>query len=270
MFFELLSYSMIGIVSGFAAGLLGIGGGIIVVPSLFFFMNYYKVEQEHLMQIVIATSLASMIFSTISSLIAHQKRKGINWRIANEMLIGLCVGCLLGAYIAKLLSNTALTIIFGIFLIGTGVQIFISKERHLERSIEVKKPRFWICSGLGFFISFVATLLGIGGGLFTVPILNSFRIQIKRAIATSSAVTFFITVLGSISYFLIGLRENFDNTASVGFIYFPAFIAISLFSLFFAPVGVVVMHHIRTIAIKRIFGITLLMIGVYMIIKGFW
>lgn len=267
MFFELLTYSLIGVVSGFLAGLLGIGGGVIVVPSLFFFMTYFQTEHEHLMHLVIATSLASMIFSTISSLISHQRSKDVNWQVANKTLFGLIIGCFLGAYIVKLLSTVILAIIFGIFLIATAIYLFFKKHQH-RKSHEFKKPRFWLYNILGFSISFTATLLGIGGGLFTVPVLNAFRMKVRSAIATSSAITFFITLIGSISYFLIGLKQNFESSSSVGFIYFPAFIAISLFSCIFAPVGVVVMHNTNTAMIKRVFGILLFTIGIYMIIKS--
>lgn len=268
MFFELLTYSVIGVTAGFLAGLLGVGGGIIVVPSLFFFMNYFQVDHEHLMHLVIATSLASMIFSTASSVIAHQKEKGIHWQVASDMLIGLSMGCLLGAYIAKLLSTTLLTIIFGVFLIATGIQLFFKKKQNTEIK-EFKKPRFPITNIVGFSISFTATLLGIGGGLFTVPVLSAFHMKIRSAIATSAAITFFITIMGSISFFLIGLNQTFNRSTLMGFIYFPAFVAISLFSFIFAPLGVIMMHHINTGAIKKIFSVLLFVIGIYMIISGF-
>lgn len=268
MFFELLIFSFIGVLAGFSAGLLGIGGGIITVPALFFFMNYFQIEHSHLMHLAIATSLASMIFSTLSSLMAHQKRKGINWPLANGMLLGLIVGCILGAYITKLLSNNLLAIIFGIFLGATGLQ-FLIKKNELVKTKEFIKPRFWVSNIAGFSISFTATLLGIGGGLFTVPILSAFRMNIRSAIATSSAITFFITAIGSISYFFIGFVQPFNSSSLLSFIYFPAFITISFFSFIFAPIGVIVMHRINTTWIKRIFGGVLFVIGIYMIFRSF-
>jgi uncharacterized membrane protein YfcA len=269
MFFELLTYAMIGIVSGFLAGLLGMGGGVITVPALFFFLRYFQVEHAHLMHIAIATSLASMIFTTVSSVYSHHRTKRIHWALANEMLLGLAIGCSLGAYVAEKLSTKILSVIFGVFLGMIGMYFVFKRQATAKEELSYQKPSSLISNFLGFIISSTATLLGIGGGLFTVPVLNSFHMNVRSSIATSSAITFFVTLFGSCSYFFIGLHHAFKNHASLGFIYFPAFVTISLFSFVFAPLGVIVMHHLHTTWIKRIFGVVLSLVGVYMIINSF-
>lgn len=269
MYIEWLTYACIGVVSGFLAGLLGIGGGVVAVPALFFFMGYFGAEHAHLMHVTIATSLASMIFSALSSVISHNKRKTINWSMARNMLLGLIIGSAFGAYIAQLLSSVVLARIFGAFLALLSIRFFIPESKN-EESAGFQKPHFFYSTSLGFAISSTAALLGLGGGLFTVPVLRACKMRLKNAIGTSAAVSFLITLIGSISYFLLGLNKLSDGDSAFGFIYLPAFIMISICSFLCAPLGVKAIHTMQPKILQNVFGCVLLCVGAYMILRSFF
>jgi uncharacterized membrane protein YfcA len=261
--FEYFYYIIIGIFCGFLSGLLGIGGGVIMIPALFFIMQHFGVETLHLMHLVIGTALTSMIFSSISSMLSHRAKKVINWRIIQYMTPGLVAGAFLGSYLAKILSSHILQLLFGVSIILVGLRFILQKSEPTNKSYEISywKLRYPL---LGGGISFLSALLGIGGGIFSVPILQTLGFPIRKAIATSSAITLYATFLASICYFVFGLHQ-ITSEASFGYIYLPAFFAVTPLSVIFALFGAKIAHTIDTTILKKIFGISLLMIGVYML-----
>jgi len=260
---EYLCYMIIGILCGFLSGLLGIGGGVIMIPSLFFVMEYFSIESLHLMHLVIGTALTSMIFSSISSTMSHQKKKMINWKIVKYMIPGLIIGAALGAYVAKKLPSHVLELLFGFSIILIGLRFILQKQESTHKPHE---PSSWTLTYplLGGGISFLSALLGVGGGIFSVPLLQTLHFPIRKAIATSSAITLCATFLASICYFLLGLHQIKSGT-SWGFIYLPAFLIITPLSVIFASFGAKTTHAIQTVFLKRIFGGSLLILGVYML-----
>lgn len=261
--FEYLCYAVIGALCGFSSGLLGIGGGVIMIPTLFFVMQYFKIENLHLMHLVIGTALTSMIFSSISSTMSHQKKKMINWKIIQYMIPGLILGAGLGSYLAKLLSSHVLELLFGASIVLVGLRFILQKP---EATHKPHEPSSWNLTYplLGGGISFLSALLGVGGGIFSVPILQTLHFPIRKAIATSSAITLCATFLASISYFLFGLHQ-IKSGDSWGFIYLPAFLIVTPPSVIFALFGAKAAHTIQATLLKKIFGSLLLVIGVYML-----
>lgn len=267
MYIELMIYAVIGSISGFLAGLLGVGGGVFAVPALFFFFGYLGIGEAHLMHVTIATSLASMIFSTLSATLSHQTRKTINWSMARGMLLGIILGSGIGAYIAQLLSNKILELIFGLFLAALSIWFFFPESHHHQKS-HFRQPHFFYTNVMGFSISSVAALLGLGGGLFTVPWLTACKMSLRQAVSTSAAVSLFITITGSICYFFLGWHRAVGAVSAWGFIYVPAFIMIGIFSFLTAPWGVRAVHTMEPKVLRRIFGALLTCVGVYMILQS--
>ncbi len=257
-----LVYAAIGVVSGIMAGLLGIGGGLITVPSLFFLFTFLKFPQAHVMHLAIGTSLAAMIFNTLSSSRAHNKKKAVLWPLFRKTIPGLVVGGMIGAVIAEYMSGVILEIIFGLFLCFIGFLFFRRIQPHFKETAVPQNPIFsLIFMGIGIF----SVILGLGGGLFSVPTLTAFRLPQKSAIATSAVITCLMTIIGAIGFLILGL-ETVNLPDSIGFINLPAFLSIGTISFFFAPMGVKWAHELPDQILKRVFGIVLILTGISMLV----
>ncbi|MBX9839845.1 MAG: sulfite exporter TauE/SafE family protein [Silvanigrellaceae bacterium] len=260
---EIFYLLLLGSFTGILAGLLGIGGGIILVPTLLWvFQNQPQINQNHLMQIVLATSLTTIIFTAISSIRAHQKRKAIQWSLVKKLAPGMVLGTLLGAFVASSLSNSILKIIFGVFLLLISLQLLIQAEPKAMKEFPGK-----IGSGLsGFLIGNMSALVGIGGGSLVVPLLLWFRIPVRNAIATSAACGLPIALAGALGYVLVGIKNGLGFTA--GYIYWPAVFSIVPTSLLFVPLGAKLAHSMPVGVLKKIFAVFLLLISSKMLISN--
>lgn len=262
VYFAYLAFAVIGGVSGVMAGLLGIGGGLITVPSLFFLFSYLKFPQAYLMHLAIGTSLAAMIFNTFSSSRAHHKKKAVMWPLFRKTIPGLVLGGIIGAVVADFIAGIILEIIFGMFLCIVGFLFFRRIQPQFKEQSIPKNPIFsLIFIGIGIF----SVILGLGGGLFSVPTLTAFRVPQKRAIATSSVITCLMTIIGAIAFLLLGL-ETAQIPQSLGFINIPAFLIIGIVSFFFAPLGVKWAHELPDQILRRVFGIVLILTGISMLV----
>ncbi|MCH9631465.1 MAG: hypothetical protein S4CHLAM37_14880 [Chlamydiia bacterium] len=263
MYFDIAIFAGIGILAGFFSGLFGIGGGIITTPGMYMVFTRLQKQDTHAMHVAIATTLACMIFTTLSSSYFHHRKKAVNWPTTWNMIIGVFIGSFFGAYVSKLLSNDILKIVFGAFLLLLGGRFFFARKKADPNAI-YSKPSIWVLSSMGTGISFISSLVGIGGGLFTVPTLMAFKMRIQNAIATSSSISFFVSIFATTWYVIFGFSKEASST-SLGFISLPAFVTIAIFSVCLAPVGVKVAHLINTKLLKKIFGALVTLIGFYMI-----
>lgn len=258
----IISYLLIGVFSGLCAGLLGIGGGVITVPALVFVFSLIGFPQAHGMHTAIGTSLASMILTATTSTIAHHRYRGVLWKITYSMLPGLIVGCLLGAFIAHFFSSVFLEVFFGIFVCALGSSILFVKKKKKKTAPKPKKMVFYSWSGLG--IAAFANLLGIGGGVFTVPLLLKYRFPTQQAVGTSASITLIIALFGSLSYFYFGL-DQIPIGSNFGYIYLPAFALVGLATIICAPIGARLAYRISDRYLKKIFAVALIIIGILMI-----
>jgi uncharacterized protein len=256
---ELFIYAGIGIVAGFTSGLLGVGGGIIVVPSLLVCFYLIGFPEESLMQRAIGTSLAAMIFTAGASAWSHWKY--VNWSIFKALVPGILLGAFLGALIAHWLPTKLLQVIFGLFLCLFGIYfLWTAAIKEFKREIE---PHFVIINILGLFIGALSSILGLGGGIVTVPALTILGIAMKNAISTSALTGFFIALMGTFSFLYFGLKQ--ETAESAGYIYIPAFIIIGLAAAAMAPIGARFAHKTSTVILKRVFGVYQLCVGVLLI-----
>ncbi|MDH5392921.1 MAG: sulfite exporter TauE/SafE family protein [Gammaproteobacteria bacterium] len=252
-----------GAVAGMFAGLLGIGGGIIIVPVLAMVFKTQGVSIDVLMHVAIGTSLATIVITSLSSVRAHHKHGGIDWAVVRVMSAGVFVGALLGAVIAKMIPGEDLKLIFSVFMFVIAAQMFFGNTSKPHRVLPKTAGMLSVSSLIGM----IASVMGIGGGSLSVPFLTWCNMSIRNAIATSSAVGFPIAVSGTIGFILTGWAVAERPVMSLGFVNIPAFISIIVASTLSAPLGAWVAHRIPAVILKRIFAGFLLILGVRMLLS---
>jgi uncharacterized membrane protein YfcA len=254
-------FALIGLVAGYLAGFLGIGGGFVVVPALTLLLLRDPATAANALHIAIATSLATMLVTSLSSLIAHHRKGAIRWSLVRSMAAGLMSGAVIGAVIANFLPADNLASIFGVFAILAGLQLIFARQPEAEKPL----PRLPELLGTGSAIGAVSSLIGIGGGAMTVPWLLWHGVRAQTAIGTSSACGYPIAVAGTLSFILLGRAGDMPG-GWLGYVNGPAFIGIAAFSVLAAPLGAATVHRLSPKLIKRIFGFFLLLVGARMLV----
>lgn len=260
-FFAYAAFILIGILAGLSAGLLGISGGLVTVPLLALVFHFMGFPQAFLMQMAIGTSLAAMVFTGIASSWAHHLKGAVLWDVIKPMLLGLFFGSVLGALIAHLLSSVLLELFFGVVAIIIGIYFYRDRFKFHP---EIKRVPKWYFTLWGFGIAFISNILGIGGGIITVPILISHHYPEKKAIGTSAASSMMISFLGALAYLYFGMHQ-ITFPGSIGYLFLPAFIGVSIASMIAAPFGVKLAHSLPENRLKKIFGVFLIIVGLRMI-----
>lgn len=250
-----------GAVAGMFAGLLGIGGGIIIVPVLAMVFTSQGVSIDVLMHVAIGTSLATIVITSLSSIRAHHKHKAIDWHVVRLIAVGVFVGGLLGSVIAKFIAGEDLKLIFSIFMFLIAAQMYFGNEAKAHRKLP--DTRGMIVAGIS--IGSIASLMGVGGGSMSVPFLTWCNMNIRKAVATSSAIGFPIAVAGTIGFIVTGWSVSARPVMSVGYVNLPAFLSIVIASVLFAPVGAWIAHRISPVILKRIFAAFLIILGIRML-----
>ena len=261
-FLSIIAYIAIGSLAGITGGLLGIGGGVIIVPSLLFLFSFLDFPKEHLMHIAIGTSLACTTINAFAATYFHNRHKKVDWITIGKITPGVAIGSILGALIAIHVSSSLLQVIFGFFLLGIALQFTKAKKK--EEKKEVAYPGMLVFSTFGSFISCLSNLLGIGGGIFMIPLLTLYHFNPRKVIGTSSCLSFLISFFGTLFFIY---KAYGSNSASSGYIYFPAFIIIGIFGTCTAFYGVKLAQTISLSLIRRIFAISMLAIGILMILQ---
>lgn len=252
-----LAYLAIGLAVGFLAGLLGIGGGAIMVPMLVFVFNAKGFPNEHLMHLSVATALATIVFTSISSVRAHQQFGAVEWPIVRAMAPGIVAGAFGAALIAGLLPTRPLMAGFALFLFYTATQMLIEVKPRPGRSLP--KPAGLFAAGA--VIGGLSSLLAVGGAFLSVPFLTWCNVPIKRAIGTTAANGFPIALAGSVGYIVQGLRTEGLPSASLGYVYLPALGLIAVTSMLAAPFGARLIHRAPVRPIRIVFALLLYGMG---------
>lgn len=262
MLFTLLIYALIGLCAGFLSGLLGIGGGLVVVPTLLLTFHLLGFPEAHAMQIAVGTSLGAMIFTAASSAWAHYRQKGVWWHYFRLLAPGVVVGAITGALLADYLTSQKLILIFGISVIAIGGYFLLPLKQREDNKPYF--PHFLMQNAIGIFIGGLSSILGIGGGIITVPVLTAMHIPLRNAISTSAVVGFLIAVVGALSFLLLGMKHQL-MAGSVGYLYLPAFFGIAITSTLAAPYGAKCTYIWPTDLLRHIFGAGLIIAGILMI-----
>ena len=249
----MLVSSMLGIVSGLLAGLFGIGGGLVIVPVLAVLFKAQGFSADLIMIMAVATSLAVISFTAVSSVWAHHRLGSVIWPKVLRLVPGIIVGSAVGAMVAKQISAEGLRIFLVVFLLYVGIQMALEIT---PKAGLVKQSRL-----LDFFVAIIIGLLsaivGIGGGTLTVPYLVRGQMIMRNAVAVSSACGLPIAVAGTTSYILLGLNVGNLPEGSIGYIYLPAFLATGLTSILTAPLGAKLAHRLPAKKLKRYFSLLL-------------
>lgn len=257
---ELSIYLLTGAVVGFLAGLLGIGGGLVIVPVLTSALFYFT-GSEHAVHMAIATSLATILITSFSSVRTHHQHNAVRWDVFKLLALGVLVGAFIGGWASQYFTGRQLAVIFGILELLIAVNMLMAKKPNPSRTL----PGFWANSFVGILIGKFASIVGIGGGTLTTPYLVWNNISMHQAIATSAAISLPVAAAGTIGYILAGLNLQDLPALSSGYVYWPAFFGIIASSIFFAPLGAKMAHRLNPKPLKRFFGIFLLILAIKML-----
>ncbi|MBF0152943.1 MAG: sulfite exporter TauE/SafE family protein [Magnetococcales bacterium] len=252
-----LMYAVLGAVSGVLAGLLGVGGGIVLVPVLVFSLETQGVVPAISMHMALGTSLAIIVITAMASIRAHHRRGAVDWSIVWQLTPGILVGTFLGSGLASHLSGTSLKRLFGFFALGLAFYLAFGRPPLANRTL----PRVTGMALVGSTIGCVSALMGIGGGSLSVPFMVWCNVAMRQAVATSAALGWPIAVAGTTGYIISGWNDLHLPPMSLGYIHLPAVLAVALSSVFCAPLGARWAHTISPLLLRRLFATLLLVLG---------
>ncbi len=258
----LLLYAVLGAIAGVLAGLLGVGGGLVIVPMLVFSFGIQKVPAEIIMHLALGTSLASIMFTSISSFMAHHKRGAVDWTTVKRIVLGIFTGTFLGSCFASTLSTDILKVVFVIFLYFIAYQFLTNRKPKASRELPGRAGMFVA----GNVIGFVSSLVGIGGGSLSVPFMIWCNVVVHRAIGTSAAIGLPIAIAGTVGYVFNGWGDSLLPPYSAGYVYLPALFGIAAVSVLTAPLGAKLAHSLPVDKLKKIFALLMILVGTKMLI----
>ncbi|MDI4633350.1 sulfite exporter TauE/SafE family protein [Pelomonas sp. V22] len=262
LFAELLG---LGLVSGFLAGLLGIGGGMLMVPLLTALLSQRGVGADMSVKMAIATSMATIMFTSLSSVRAHHKLGAVRWDIVRHMAPGILVGGLAaGAGVFALVKGAALALIFAAFVSFSGLQMLRDKKPSPTRQLPERAGLVGVGSGIGL----LSGLVGAGGGFVSVPFMTWCNVPMHMAVATSAALGFPIALANTFGYLLGGWELEPALPGALGYLYLPALAVIATASVLMAPLGARAAHAMDVKQLKRAFAGLLFLLAGYMLWKG--
>ncbi len=258
----LAAYLALGLVSGFIAGLLGVGGGLVLVPVLSWLYAGQGFADAYNIHLALGTSLAVIVLTSISSLRAHHTHGAVRWPAVRRIAPGIVLGTLTGAIVAAWAPDRGLKWFFAGFLFYAASQMLFGFKPNPHREL----PGWFGMSAVGAIIGLVSSWVGIGGGTLSVPFLNWCNVRFQEAIGTSAAIGFPIAVAGATGYALSGQMATAAlPPGSLGFIYLPALAAIALMSMLTAPWGARLTHRLPVTRLKRLFAGLLYLLALRMI-----
>ncbi|AMM26128.1 sulfite exporter TauE/SafE family protein [Variovorax sp. PAMC 28711] len=261
----IVELAVLGLGTGFLAGLLGIGGGMLMVPFLTIILANRGVPADLAVKMAIATSMATIIFTSISSVRAHHKRGAVRWDIVKRLAPGIVIGSLIGSLgVFALLKGTALAIFFALFVGFSATQMFLDKKPKPTRQMPGAGGQL----AAGGVIGFISGLVGAGGGFISVPFMTWCNVAIHNAVATSAALGFPIAVANVVGYIASGQSVQGLPEGAFGYIWLPALAVVAVCSVFTAPLGARAAHSLPVGKLKRVFASILYVLAAYMLWKG--
>jgi len=251
---------------GFLAGLLGIGGGLVIVPVLSSILLHFELlPAEQVVIVAIATSLASILFTSTSSAIAHHKNGNVPWELAPWIMTGVALGALISGFLAALLPGDIVRLVFAVSVILIAIKMFYSSTKS-DSSKARQLPNKGLLTFFTTITGGLSAMIGIGGGALLVPLLTFFSLDMKKAIGCASACGIVIALFGCIGYISSGSTQFSLADGFAGFVYLPALLGIVCTSWFTAPLGAKATHALPVPLIKKIFAALLVVMAVNMLI----
>lgn len=256
---EWLALLLAGTVAGLVAGLFGVGGGIIIVPVLALLYEAQAIDPQVLIKVAVGTSLATIVFTAVTSTLAHHRRGAVDWAVFRQIVPGILIGALIGAWIVDRISGPLLFLLFVVFLYAVAIRMALPKVT-AHRGL----PGAAGMAATGTGIGLVSALMGIGGGTMSVPFLSYCSVPIKRAIGTAAAIGFPIAAASTLAFVVAGQNEPGLPAGSLGYVHLPAMATIVLASFVFAPLGARLAHALPDSVLKRAFAVFLLILATRM------
>lgn len=261
-----LAYVALGLFTGFSAGLLGIGGGLVMVPALtMMFAAQGAFPAAEVLHLALGTSIATILFTSLSSLRAHHQHGAVLWQVVIRITPGILLGTVVGTLLAANVPAKPLALFFTCFVCFIALQMALNFKPKPTRQLPGAGGLFSVGAGIGA----ISSLVAIGGGAFTVPFLTWCNVRVQHAIGTSAAVGFPIAVGGTLGYIYNGLGHVGLPPGSLGYVFLPALAWLVPPSMLLAPVGARLAHRLPIAALKRIFAGLLVVLAAKMLWKLF-
>lgn len=257
----LLCFSLLGVISGVISGLLGVGGGIIIIPGLLMIFHYEGFHSPILMHLAVATSFAVMVPTTIRSFMAHRKHGIDVSSLIRFFLPALITGVVIGAIAAHFIHSHILRVMFSVFLLLLSVQMLAPNQLALSYSLSTVIARV-----AGFFIGLLSSMIGVSGSTFTTPLLLGAGMDIREVMSVSISVGIVVSCCSTFLYAFTGLHASGMPPYSLGYIYWPAALSMSIMTLTFAPLGVRLSHKLPRELLRKLFAVLLAVIALH----GLW
>jgi uncharacterized protein len=260
-----ISLALLGLFSGFMAGLLGIGGGMVMSPFLTMLLTQRGVSTDLAVKMAIATAMSTIVFTSLSSVRAHHQRGAVRWELVRRMAPGIVLGGALASIgIFSLLQGSVLAVVFALLVCFSATQMLLNKKPKPSRQMPGAAGQ----TAAGTVIGFASGLVGAGGGFISVPLMVAHNVPMLQAVATSAALGFPIALSNTIGFMLSGSLVGHLPLYSLGFVWLPALAVIATCSVLTAPMGAQMAHKLPVLQLKRAFALMLYLLAAYMLYKG--
>ena len=255
-----------GVFAGVLAGLLGVGGGIVIVPVLFFIFQSFGVSPESAMVVATATSLATIIPTSISSIRSHKQKGSVDFDLLKCWAVFIFIGVLAGSWLVTRINGTWLTALFGVIASLSALNMLLRTDKsHLFQSLPGKAGQVAMSTSIGFFSS----MAGIGGGTISVPLLTLYNYPAHKAVGTAAAIGLIISFPGAATMLIFGRSPADAPIGTFGLVNLLAFLCIAPLTVLFAPVGASLASRLDAIKLKKVFAVVLLITGIRMLVQLF-
>jgi uncharacterized protein len=259
----ILELALLGTVTGFLAGLLGIGGGMMMVPFMTIILTAKGYPGEYTIKMAVATSLATICFTSLASVRAHARRGAVLWPVVRVLAPGILLGSVAGAQIAVALPGKSLGVLFAVFVAFSATQMILDRKPKPSRTMPGTLGTF----GMGGLIGLLSSLVGAGGAFVSVPFMTWCNVKIHDAVGTSAALGFPIALAGTLGYVWAGRDLPQMPPGSMGYLYLPGLAIISLASISTAPVGARTAHRMDIRPLRKLFAIVLYILAGYFLLR---
>jgi uncharacterized protein len=259
----ILELLLLGTVAGFLAGLLGIGGGMMMVPFISFILNARGYPPEYTVKMAVATSLATICFTSMASVRAHHRRGAVLWPVVRAMAPGILVGSIAGAQLAVALPGKALSLFFAVFVAVSATQMLVARKPKPTRTLPGAAGTF----GIGALIGVISSLVGAGGAFISVPFMTWCNVKIHDAVGTSAAIGFPVALAGTAGYIWAGQGLPQMPPGSFGYLYLPGLVVISAASMTLAPFGARTAHRMDIQPLRKVFAVFLYFLAAYFLLR---
>jgi len=256
-------YLTLGAIAGYLAGMFGIGGGIIIMPVLAFLFDAQHFPTEHLLHLALGTSMAAILFTSLSSLLKHHQHGAVKWQVVRNITPGVLLGTGIGAEFATRISPHYLGMFFALFVYFVAAQILIDVRPNATRQL----PGAFGMTLTGLLTGWLGSMVSIGGGTISIPFLVWCNVSLRSAIGTSAAIGFPVAVGGTIGYVYTGMNIPSLPPYSLGFVYLPALFWVALATVITAPMGAKATHSMKIGLLRKLFALLLLVLATKLLLK---